>query len=158
MIKGPSLALLTVLKKKLESFLKNALSKDCLGEFFFVWQLIWGWQRTEISIIGIFFLQGFDFFPGEMTVLCPSVITFFKVYLCYIYILDGGLERFIFLKSRIYFHHDILSSHVKKETTRWSISNEHIFCDLNYQGNLFEPQTQSGLEWSCYLVPQKTII
>ena len=36
MIKGPSLALLTVcfFKKKLESFLKNALSKDFLGEIF----------------------------------------------------------------------------------------------------------------------------
>ena len=71
-----------------------------------------------MSIIGSFFLQGFDFLPEEMTVLCPSVITFIKMYLCYIYILDGGLERFILiLNSRIYFHHDILSSHVKKETT-----------------------------------------
>ena len=109
-----------------------------------------GWQRIEMSIIGSFFLQGFDFLPEEMTVLCPSVITFIKMYLCYIYILDGGFERFKFLKSRIYFHHDILSSHVKKETTRWSISNEYIFWDLNYQGNLFEPQTQSGLERRCY--------
>ena len=132
MIKGPSLPVSW--KKSQKVFLKMHYLR--IGEIIF-WQVLklcnqflflshnqlGVWQRTEISIIGSFFLQGFDFFPEEMTVLCPSVITFIKMYLCYIYILDGGFERFKFLKSRIYFHHDILLSHVKKETSRWSISN-----------------------------------
>ena len=63
MIKGPSLALLTVcfFKKKFESFLKNALSKDCLGEFFLSDNLFGGGKEQKFLSSGFFFFKDLIF-------------------------------------------------------------------------------------------------